>query len=225
MAVLTALATAAVLLIPASAQAPPVPEAVVRARDAEIIFSPPKGVLIAPNLAVTIRHSIEELAPGTEANMGLMALVYRDAERSITGSLTIRPEHTRRARLVCASNLSSTRNGGGYDYAIWEVLEPLPEEAIWLPLSYNLNDIRWVGAGPKAYRARYTGRFVRSGFQPAMEFPQIQVDSGRLQPVDGWSGTPVLTDRGELAGLVALGDPWGHIYPTIPRWWTCHRRR
>lgn len=176
---------------------------------------------------MTIYHSIEvpPTLPGTERDIGFLGPARRDARQSITGSVVVRPEHSRRARLVCASGIRSTRNGGGYDYAIWEVLEPVPDGVTHLPLSYDLNSIRWVGSGTWAYRARYTGRTGISVFMTPVQFPEVEVFSGRMRPVQGWSGTMVLTDRGELAGLVALGDPRGYVYLTIPRWWTCHQRR
>ncbi len=199
------------------------PEPVILADNA-VVIGIKKGAMIGPRLFVTINHGIENWLPGREHGFGFELLVKQRAENSIAGSRVIYPEDTRRARLVCRSRLDRYGGGDGYDYTIWEFLEPPPEGVTWLPVTHNLNDIRWVGTGKTAFRARYTGGASRSVYLTPVEFPRVDVFSDRFRPVDGWSGTPVLTDRGELAGLVALGNEIGYVALTIPRWWNCHKK-
>jgi hypothetical protein len=165
-----------------------------------------KGALVYPNLVVTHGHMLRrDAAPGMEGKAAFVAFtdpIFR----------LVRDEHTRRARLVCFSPLNRA------DYAIWELLEEPPEGVEPLRTTDRLDLIRWVGT----FRAYFTGTLQRQS-PVSPEYPQVLVP-GR-NPIPGWSGTPLLTDRGELAGLVSRVDPTGYVYPTIPRWWTCHTRR
>lgn len=207
-----AAAGAVALLARAAAPAPVTPPpAVLDALMASVLVfgGGGKGVAIAPALAVTHAHALGpgELRPGFESKLGFTGLVDPVIR-------LVKPEHMRRARIVC---YSPPRDA---DYIMWELLEPPPEGIQPLRTTNNLNAIRWAGS----FRAYYTGNSLRSA-RTQYAYPEVRVPGKAVIP--GWSGTPVLTDSGELVGLVITGtaEDLELAYITYSSWWTCHNRR
>lgn len=199
----------------------PPPEIVEVYERAEILVFGHKGALISPDTAVTHSHwmgetqrqldeSVRLYRTRVQPTVGFGILARQYAERSASGSRVIFPEYTRRAELVCTSPFTK------YDYAIWRILEPIPQEAKPIPVSHDLRQVAWV----VPHRGYLADRVFKSDPGSA-DFPVVEVPGH--QPISGWSGSMVLTGDGKLAGLVALvGHPGDEaVGITIPRWWTC----
>lgn len=193
---------------PSAAQTQAPPPAVLDALRAMVRSAKINGVLIVPDLAVTHAHGFPNAAQtGYETRVAFPALV--DPVTRL-----VRPEHERLARILCHSPFIAA------DYIVWQMLEPPPEGVQPLKTSDNLNAIRWVGNA----RAYYTGRNAK---EPGVsyEYPEVRVPGKAVIP--GWSGTPALTDSGEVVGLVSRGGgpDLELTYITRSSWWTCHKRR
>ncbi len=181
-----------------------------------------RGMLIAPDLAVTFYHG-SRVHPGKETGIAFMFPLRRLARERlpISGHIVtpVYPEDTVPARVICFSPEKR------YDYIIWQVLGPLPEGVKPVPVSHDLYRATWFGLGLRGRppsRVRFTGRFVRIY---AADYPELELlGVGKLRLMPGFSGTPVFTDRGELLGLHVMSNGDRLSYITWSRWWTCHLR-
>lgn len=200
----------ALLVAPAATSAQQYPAFLDDVRKAIVSMEGYAGVFTSPGMILSFAHGkLGRLPPGTALSVTFRELWEAlDPEGARAQSLA--PDRFRRAaRLLCVF--------ADLDVAWVELLTPAPEGATPVVLSRNFTSRLYVlpvlRGVPRVVTASFTGRY---GHVQGVDIPLPTVEMQGATDFRGWSGSPVVNDRGEVVGLISGGDRTGSIQIALP---------
>lgn len=198
----------ALLLAPVSTSAEQYPAFLDDIRKA-IVSAGSYGVLAGPTRILSIQHgTIGQLKLGAETSVtfrGLWESLHPEQARV----QSIAPAEFRRtARLLCAFK--------DIDVSWLELLGAAPDGVTPVRLSDRITTRLYVlpivRGMPRVVTATFTGRY---GHVDGVDAPLPTLEMQGATGFPGWSGSPVVNDRGEVVGLVSGGKS-SSIHVALP---------